>query len=195
MQELKGAKMNWKNRLTNYNFWISIFSAVLLILQALKIEFDIAYVNEIFTAVLGLLVVIGIVSDPTRTTVKANDSTKQNNKVEKNNETTDAEQQLLSTEKDKKELLTSALPIEEKNETYNVDSENDIQTILTTISAGIDEKIKELTEINLNALNKFAERQYVMEKQKEMENNKKQTSQEDQPAVAEISNPYVDVIN
>ena len=46
--------MNWKNRLTNYNFWISIFSAALLILQALKIEFDIAYVNEIFTAVLGL---------------------------------------------------------------------------------------------------------------------------------------------
>ena len=63
--------MNWKNRLTNYNFWISIFSAALLILQALKIEFDIAYVNEIFTAILGLLVVIGIVSDPTRVTVKA----------------------------------------------------------------------------------------------------------------------------
>ena len=50
-----------KNRLTNYNFWISMFSAVLLILQALKIEFDIAYVNEIFTAVLGLLVVVGII--------------------------------------------------------------------------------------------------------------------------------------
>ena len=66
--------MSWKNRLKNYNFWISIFSAVLLILQALKIEFDIAYVNEIFTAVLGLLVVIGIISDPTRTSVKSNES-------------------------------------------------------------------------------------------------------------------------
>jgi phi LC3 family holin len=73
--------MNWKNRLTNYNFWISIFSAVLLILQAFKIEFDIAYVNEIFTAVLGLLVVIGIISDPTRTTIKS-DSTKQETKTE-----------------------------------------------------------------------------------------------------------------
>ena len=48
--------MKWKNRLTNYNFWISIVSAVLLILQAFKFEFDIAYINEIATAVLGLLV-------------------------------------------------------------------------------------------------------------------------------------------
>ena len=62
--------MNWKNRLTNYNFWISIVSAILLILQAFKFEFDIAYISEIVTAVLGLLVVIGIISDPTKTTVK-----------------------------------------------------------------------------------------------------------------------------
>ena len=48
--------MNWKNRLTSYNFWISMFSAVLLVLQALKIEFDFIYINEIFTAILGLLV-------------------------------------------------------------------------------------------------------------------------------------------
>lgn len=58
--------MKWKNRFTNYNFWISIISAVLLILQAFKIEFDVAYFNEIATAVLGLLVVIGIISDPTK---------------------------------------------------------------------------------------------------------------------------------
>ena len=58
--------MKWKNRLTNYNFWISIVSAVLLILQAFDFEYDIAYVNEIATAVLGLLVVIGIINDPTK---------------------------------------------------------------------------------------------------------------------------------
>ena len=67
IQELKGVKMKWKNRLTNYNFWISIVSAVLLILQAFNFEFDIAYISEIATAVLGLLVVIGIISDPTKT--------------------------------------------------------------------------------------------------------------------------------
>ena len=62
--------MNWKNRFTNYNFWISIVSAVLLILQAFEFQFDIMYINEIATAVLGLLVVIGIINDPTKTSVK-----------------------------------------------------------------------------------------------------------------------------
>lgn len=62
----KGAKMKWKNRLTNYNFWISIVSATLLILQAFNIKLDIANINEIVTALLGLLVVIGIINDPTK---------------------------------------------------------------------------------------------------------------------------------
>ena len=62
--------MNWKNRLTNYNFWVSIVSAIILVLQALKIKFDVAYINEIVTAVLGLLVVIGIINDPTKTYTK-----------------------------------------------------------------------------------------------------------------------------
>ncbi len=58
--------MKWKNRLTNYNFWVSIVSAVLLILQSFDVQFDISNFNEITTAVLGLLVVIGIINDPTK---------------------------------------------------------------------------------------------------------------------------------
>ena len=58
--------MNWKNRLTNYNFWISLVSAVLLIMQAFNFEFDIANLSEIATALLGLLVVVGIISNPTK---------------------------------------------------------------------------------------------------------------------------------
>ncbi len=69
--------MKWKNRLTNYNFWISIVSAILLICQALKLKFDVAYINEIVTAVLGLLVVIGIINDPTKSSsTSADTSTK-----------------------------------------------------------------------------------------------------------------------
>ncbi len=71
--------MNWKKRLTNYNFWISIVSAVLLILQAFDINFDIAYINEIVTAVLGLLVVIGIINDPTKTSKDTTSSNQENN--------------------------------------------------------------------------------------------------------------------
>ncbi len=83
--------MNWKNRLTNYNFWVSIVSAVLLILQALKIKVDFIYVNEVSTAILGLLVVIGIINDPT-----------------KSNKT--------SIKTDKEKVVESVLPLKEETE-------------------------------------------------------------------------------
>lgn len=76
--------MNWKNRLTNYNFWVSIVSAVILILQALKIKFDFVYINEVVTAVLGLLVVIGIINDPTKSSSKPKDNAEQVNNEQKN---------------------------------------------------------------------------------------------------------------
>lgn len=77
--------MKWNNRLTNYNFWISLVSAVLLILQAFDLQFDVAYANEIVTAVLGLLVVIGIINDPTKSSVKTEH--KSENKTETPSET------------------------------------------------------------------------------------------------------------
>ena len=125
--------MNWKNRLTNYNFWISIFSAVLLILQALKIKFDVAYVNEIFTAVLGLLVVIGIISDPTRTSVKSQDNTTKNNKLE---------QPEIIKEEEKQ------LPIESKNEIGVGNIQNDFQTIIENIKSEISKTFEELKVVN-----------------------------------------------
>ena len=129
--------MNWKNRFTNYNFWISIFSAVLLILQALKIEFDFLYVNEIFTAVLGLLVVIGIINDPTRTTVKTTEKTEK-------------------TTTEKSETPKETLPIKQENEVDNVNNENGVETVLDTsniqaivekISYDLDKKFKELERV------------------------------------------------
>ena len=167
--------MNWKNRLTNYNFWISIFSAMLLILQALKIEFDIAYVNEIFTAVLGLLVVIGIISDPTRTTVKAEDN-KQQTKTEIKEE--------IKEEQTQKE--SENIPNDEKNETNFVDIQTDFQTILNKISTDIDEKMLSLTE----KLQQFETKTIVEEKLVEQVEDK-----ETSPAVAEMENPYIDTIN
>ena len=194
IQELKGAKMNWKNRLTNYNFWISIFSAVLLILQALKIEFDIAYVNEIFTAVLGLLVVIGIISDPTRITVKSNEI-KQNvtSKTEENiSEFKTEEVKEIEKEDD---LIQTTLPIEKENESHDVNNENDIQTILKTISTSLDEKMKELAKFNLETLNRLNQPKEVDcnigDQIKETEFHQQTTL----PAAAETSNPFVDVIN
>lgn len=182
IQELKGAKMNWKKRLTNYNFWISMFSAVLLVLQALKIEFDIAYVNEIFTAVLGLLVVIGIISDPTRTSVKTTETqTKtvtQEAKVEPN------------------VVGENQIPNNEENAINYVDIQADLQTILTKISTDLDERVKELTKFKNetgNSTQKESEKTSILfEESKEKTH---QTESETKPAVAEMENPYVDVIN
>ena len=164
--------MNWKNRLTNYNFWISIFSAVILILQALKIEFDFVYINEIFTAVLGLLVVIGIINDPTRTTVKTTSETTNKTETEQTN-----------------------LPTNEENEADNINNQNDkqttlenidIQTVLNKISVDLDEKIKELEKFNKEAISKLNLEQIEA---------KPETEQVENTAQNEMSNPYVDVIN
>ena len=173
--------MNWKNRLTNYNFWISMFSAVLLILQALKIEFDILYVNEIFTAILGLLVVIGIICDPTRTSVKSTESS--TNAVTKQ----EIKKEEKSVEKEEK-----TLPTTQENEAINVDIKNDIQTILSKISFDLDNKIKELKEFNLNSIKKIES-----EKTSNFEEaiSKNESIEEATPAVAEIGNPFIDVIN
>jgi len=170
--------MNWKNRLKNYNFWISIFSAVLLILQALKIKFDVAYVNEIFTAVLGLLVVIGIISDPTKTAVKTQEIT--NNKVK---EQANGENKV---KEEKKETVKQNLPTVIKDETNNVDLQNDFQTIVATIKAELSRAMEEIKNIKETKINK------VEENQINVADKIVQT-----PTVVETlnENPYIDVIN
>ena len=176
--------MNWKNRLTNYNFWISIFSAVLLILQALKIEFDIAYVNEIFTAVLGLLVVIGIISDPTRTSVK--------NPTESNQQVKEVEKAEVKQE--------SNLPIVKEDEIVDLNSQNDIKVILSKISTDIEGKIQEMRELNKEAYEyiqmKKQNSAYAVDSENEKQNEIQQI--EDgvsfEPAAAEMENPYLDLM-
>lgn len=178
--------MNWKNRLTNYNFWISIFSAVLLILQALKIEFDIAYVNEIFTAVLGLLVVIGIISDPTRTTVKSStDTTKE--KVEKS----------LEIEKGQEK---QTLPIDEKDEADNINIQDDLKAVLEKISTDLTVKIKEMKTLNEETAARLISLQAMENKinpevEEIVEKENIQIDIGGQPAAAEMENPYIDLMN
>ena len=118
--------MNWKNRLTNYNFWISIVSAVLLILQAFNIEFDVNYINEIITAVLGLLVVIGIINDPTKSITKTDSSstiTTSTSNAEKTESTTAEPEKTESTTNETKnaEDTEKVIPIVNKDETLNDD--------------------------------------------------------------------------
>lgn len=53
-----------KERLKNYGFWISLVSGIIMVLQAFGLRIDAPYVNEIITAVLGVLVVLGIINNP-----------------------------------------------------------------------------------------------------------------------------------
>ena len=144
MQELKGAKMKWKNRLTNYNFWISIVSAVLLILQAFNFEFDIAYINEIATAVLGLLVVIGIISDPTKTYTPYETNQKASEETSNADETT--------TETEAEEVQKSeATSTDVENKNANVYSESNFKAIVDFLSEEINKTIKKTTETSQHA--------------------------------------------
>ena len=180
--------MNWKNRLTNYNFWISIFSAVLLILQALKIEFDIAYVNEIFTAVLGLLVVIGIISDPTRTSVKSTENSK-------NEEVNSLEQGKLSQATTKEVNEQKTLPIDEKNEINNINFQNDIQTVLNIIKEDLTRKINEmdvLTKETASCLVDFNRDKAIKCEIPMTEVDIDNVTEE--PAAAETDNPYFNIM-
>ena len=52
-----------KGKFRNYGLWISIISAVLMLLQAMGLKFDMPYVNEIITYILGVLVTLGIISN------------------------------------------------------------------------------------------------------------------------------------
>ena len=183
--------MNWKNRLRNYNFWISMFSAVLLILQALKLEFDIAYVNEIFTAVLGLLVVIGIISDPTRMTVKSNETINREVAAKKETESTNK----IETNSEIKE---NVLPIEKENEVDCVVNQIGVQTILEKITTSLDEKMKEIAQLNHETLNKINQIQNAdnsLEKNTSISKDIEEISKIETPAAAEMNNPFIDVIN
>ena len=76
--------MKFLKKLKSSNFWVSMISAVVLILQAVfNVEIKTEYLNQIIMSILGLLVMSGIVTDAgsDEVTVKQNvdiDGIKQN---------------------------------------------------------------------------------------------------------------------
>ena len=147
----KGANMKWKNRLTNYNFWISIVSATLLILQAFNIKMDIANINEIVTALLGLLVVIGIINDPTKSSKDAESKAKTSIKSVQNEE-----QSVKQIENESNQGLNDLdMPSDQQNaNTFGI-VENDLQVLIEKISKDLSNKYEDLNKAvdSLNILN------------------------------------------
>lgn len=175
--------MNWKKRLTNYNFWISIVSAILLILQAFDISFDIAYINEIVTAVLGLLVVIGIINDPTKTNkditsysqsgsvnkeTKTEENTIENNKTQSETESHNEKNiEQINTNIETIESPNIDIPTQKENKNYILDSENNYEVFVNKIYSDLNEM-----KTNLGKLYANAEGQIIEKNLKNKENDK-----------------------
>lgn len=170
--------MKWKNRITNYNFWISIVSATLLILQAFNIKLDIANINEIVTALLGLLVVIGIINDPTKSAKDTENDAKLTNKkkvgnkqiepsktenkaendVEDVNQKGENKQQNEENQIDNKDLNIvenehETMPIAKQNENDFDLAENDLQVLVDKIAQDLEQKYAEFNKA-VDMLNK-----------------------------------------
>lgn len=66
--------MNLKSKIKSYNFWVSLGSAVLLLLNLLGRQFnfsiDECLYNDILTAICGILVILGIITMPAGTNQK-----------------------------------------------------------------------------------------------------------------------------
>ncbi|MFI3546853.1 phage holin [Mammaliicoccus sciuri] len=64
-------KINWKVRIKQKSFWIAIISAILLFVQQVSgvFDYDITVytdqITNIVNSVLGVLVLLGVIQDPT----------------------------------------------------------------------------------------------------------------------------------
>jgi phi LC3 family holin len=54
-----------KKRYRNYGFWISLASAILLVLTSFGLKIDNEQIMNIVRAVLGTLTIVGVINNPT----------------------------------------------------------------------------------------------------------------------------------
>lgn len=119
--------MNLKSKIKSYNFWVSLGSAVLLLLNLLGRQFnfsiDECLYNDILTAICGILVILGIITMPAGTTNK-NPITSQNESLNKNNIIIEHEQNEVIDEKPTKAENTTH--VEDPNENLKTESEQSL---------------------------------------------------------------------
>ncbi|MEX6015041.1 phage holin [Mammaliicoccus sciuri] len=78
-------KINWKVRIKQKSFWVAIISAILLFAQQVSgvFEYDIMVytdqITNILNSVLGVLVLLGVVQDPTTRGIKDSQQAQQYN--------------------------------------------------------------------------------------------------------------------
>lgn len=57
--------MNIKIRLQNYGLWVAIAAFIALALEVAGVKFDLGKFNVVVNSFLGLLVLLGVISNPT----------------------------------------------------------------------------------------------------------------------------------
>lgn len=74
-------KINWKVRIKNKNFWLTVIPAALLLIQAVAAAFGFTLdlgdignkLKAVVNAIFGVLAILGIVTDPTTKGVSDSD--------------------------------------------------------------------------------------------------------------------------
>ena len=83
-----------KNRLKNYSFWVSLASAILLLVQAIGKPLGLVINEEIYmsivNSVLGVFVVLGIISHPAQNLISSSSSANVDTVNEKETEVSDS---------------------------------------------------------------------------------------------------------
>ena len=147
MKTIIGDYMKLKDRIKTYNFWVSLSSAVFLLLKLLGHQFNF-YVDEnifsdLITSLCGILVILGIIVPPTSKTT--------NTSIINDNNFVDLNNQNLKTE----EIKTLEKTQETVDETIVVDEAIVINEDDSIESAKTEENIKidfdESNEISLES--------------------------------------------
>jgi len=69
---------NTKKRLKNYGLWVSVASLILLLLQSFHVHVDSSQYSDIVKAILSVLVLAGILNNPTTNDVGFKDDGNKN---------------------------------------------------------------------------------------------------------------------
>lgn len=150
--------MNLKSKIKSYNFWVSLGSAVLLLLNLLGRQFnfsiDECLYNDILTAICGILVILGIITMPAGTTNK-NPITNQNESLNKNNKIIEQEQNEVIDEKPTK--AENSTHVENPNENLKTESEQSLTQNIDLNPVNIQTATTEISENTQTVPVEFAE--------------------------------------
>lgn len=121
-------------KIKSYNFWVRLASAVILIARIILAKFgyelDSALVIDVATLIAGLLVVLGIINEPTGITISYDESKKENDSI-----TCENKGDNYMTEKIKNDLSECIARLSDE---IRVNSGSDISNIVQIITGMLD---------------------------------------------------------